>query len=125
MSDIELLQAILQLLQLVAGQQGSAAKEHVPYAIEQDALLTRALVDSPIFGLAELYAYIQDAINAIQKVRLDTASPHLGTITDVLDAIAALTPVTLPTEPPPGYGGGDTSSLWATVVDVAQMCSLD
>lgn len=125
MDPIEYLQAILQLLNLVAGYTQGGAVEHAPFTIEHEVLFSRALLNSPIFGLAELYAYQQDTINAVQNVRLDTSSPHIGTITDVLDAIALLTPITLPEIPPPGYGPGDGPSTWPALIDVVQMCSLD
>lgn len=120
------LNQVLSILGVLQGDESATAREHVPYAIENDVLLTKALVNSPIFGLAELYAYQQDAINAIQNVRLDTASPHIATVTDVLDAIALLTPVTLPELPPPGYGGSlDASTVWLSNLETYDFCPVD
>ncbi len=118
-------QLILGLIQAIQGDETNHAREHVPYAIETDALLSRAYLSSPIYGLAGLYSDIQDALTAIQNVRLDTASPHVGTITDVLDMLALLTPVTLPEVPPPGYGGGDLSDVWLSNLEVYDFCPVD
>lgn len=50
--------------------------------------------------------------NAAGAVRQDAASPHLPTIEDVLNALAAGPPVTLPSTPPPGYGGSTAEQVW-------------
>ena len=113
-----LAQSIKSAVDSLRGSSDQTAKENVPFTIETNVALIDSNVRDPAHGLAAI-------ITAIQSVRLDTTSPHIGTITDVLDAIALLTPVTLPTTPPPGYGGADAPTVWAYVIPVGQMCALD
>jgi hypothetical protein len=126
MDELALLQLILSLVQGIAGDDASQAREHVPYVIEHDAAFTLAYLQNGTFGLEGAYWDRQDILTAIANVRLDTAQPHVGTITDVLDAIAALTPVTLPEVPPPGYGVSvDLSEVWLSNLEVYDWCPVD
>jgi hypothetical protein len=83
-------------------------------------------------GVGQALLTLADVRDDIAKVRLDTSSPRSGTIQDVLDGLTAvfaefdnITVVTLPTTPPPGYGGADAPTVWAYVIPVGQMCALD
>lgn len=119
------LQLILALLQQVGGDTSSHAREYVPYVIEYDTTLSRAAILNEIYGLPAAYLDRQDILTAIQNVRLDTASPHIATITDVLDALANMPPITLPEPPPPGYGGGDLSEVWLSNLETYDWCPVD
>lgn len=111
-------QAIQSLINALTAQSDQTARENVPFTIETNVALIDSNVRDPAHGLAAI-------VNAIQAVRLDTSSPHIATITDVLDAIAAAPSVTLPTTPPPGYGGSSSAEVWSVVLPVGQMCALD
>jgi len=128
--DVLAILALLnQILALVTGDEqdnATVAREPTRYRILNQVELNGAILGNETYGLAEIYAYIQDTITAVQNVRLDTAEPHIGTITDVLDAIALLTPVTLPEVPPPGYGGSlDASSVWLSNLETYDWCPID
>lgn len=66
-------------------------------------------------NLFQALVAIRDLIlTAVQNVRTDTATPHLATVQDVLDALAGLplNPVNLPPTPPAGYGGATPAAIW-------------
>jgi hypothetical protein len=108
----QVLNALLVTLGVVQSLEAKQTSvESIPYATQVDADLARAMLENSGFGLAVL-------ATRIEAVRYDAASPHLATITDVLDALAAAPLITLPTVPPPGYG-------FNGLVYVPQMCSLD
>lgn len=112
---------VQQILALILDQQGGEAQQAVesnPYRIQTATELAYGYLKDPVVGLPNLFA-------AIQSVRLDTASPHIGTITDVLDALANMPPVTLPEIPPPGYGTGDPTGVWGVVFGTYAWCELD
>ena len=111
-------QAIQSLVQAITGAADNTARENVPFTIETNVAIIDSNVRDPAHGLAAI-------IDAIQAVRLDTTSPHIATITDVLDTLSAMPPVTLPTIPPDGYGGATTSQVWGYLLDVPSMCSVD
>ena len=113
-----LVQSIKSVVENLAPPQGNVAVETAPYEI----LLNTIRIDAATENLPTQFS---DVLTQIAAVRLDTTSPHLATLTDVLDAIALLTPVTLPTTPPPGYGGASLTDIWAQTLEVGQMCALD
>lgn len=114
----QLLQQILGVANSISQGEQTQAVESNPFRIQTAAELAYGYVKDPVVGLPNLFA-------AIQNVRLDTGSPHLATLTDVLDAIAALTPVTLPVDPPPGYGFGDFNAAWGVVFGTYAWCEED
>jgi hypothetical protein len=114
----QLIQQLLAMVDALGDQSGQTAVESRPLAIEDRVTTSWNAIFSPNYGLDAL-------AGAIQSVRLDTASPHIGTITDVLDAIALLTPITLPEVPPPGYGGGDLSEVWLSNLETYDWCPID
>lgn len=116
-----LVQLLQQVLSLIAGQQGNDARlavESSPYRIQTYTDLAWDYLHDDIVGLPALLA-------AVARVRLDESSPHVGTISDVLDAIAAMPLVTLPEVPPPGYGPGDVVSVWGEVFGTYTWCEVD
>lgn len=126
---LALLALVNQILAIVSGSEddsATVAREPTRYRILNQVELNGAILSNETYGLSELYAYIQDTINAVQNVRLDTTEPHIATVTDVLAAIALLTPVTLPETPPPGYGGSlDASAVWLSNLETYDWCPVD
>lgn len=112
---------VQQILALILDQQGEESQQAVesnPYRIQTATELAYGYLKDPVVGLPNLFA-------AIQSVRLDTASPHIGTITDVLDVLANMPPITLPEIPPPGYGAGDLSEVWLSNLETYDWCPID
>ena len=118
---IELLgiaQSIKSLVESIKGAPQNVAIESTPLEIQT--------------GVGQALLTLADVRDDIAKVRLDTSTPRSGTIQDVLDGLTAvfaefdnITVVTLPTTPPPGYGGASLTDLWAQTLEVGQMCALD
>lgn len=115
----QVLSAVLTTLGIVQSlDRVQAAQENVPFTIET----TLAILDSYSRNAPTGFPAVLDAI---ALVRLDTASPHLATLTDVLDAIAAAPLVTLPTDPPPTWSIAFGVGTWLYSVDVPSMCPID
>jgi hypothetical protein len=113
-----LLQAVKSLVQAIKGASENAAVEASPFSIDLRTQSTDNILHDPTVGLANLELQIG-------LVREDYGVGHAACILDVLTAIALLTPVTLPTTPPPGYGGASLTDIWAQTLEVGQMCALD
>jgi hypothetical protein len=112
---------ITELLNLVQGTQSDAethARETSQYRIQSRVDNIDFIATDPVYGFMGI-------IDAIAGVRIDNASPHLATLTDVLDAIAAIPQFTLPETPPPGYGGGEGVSPWLSNLETYDWCPVD
>ena len=112
------LQAVKALVQALKGASEDAAVEASPFSIDLRTQSTDNILHDPTVGLAQLH-------DEIGLVREDYGVGHPACILDVLNAITLLTPVTLPTTPPPGYGGASLTDIWAQTLEVGQMCALD
>lgn len=120
--DIRFIIATLtQLIGILVGMdtdKANHARESAPFHIQTRVDELLFLAQDPgvgFFGLSD----------AIAAVRLDTAEPHLATLTDVLDAIALLTPVTLPDLPPEGWNLGGGSDVWLSNLETFDWCAVD
>lgn len=115
---LALVNQILGLVEQLNGQTDETARETYAYAIQTRAGQILLDLQNTSTGLAALN-------NAIFAVRLDTQEPHVATLTDVLDAIAAVPQFQLPEIPPPGYGGGDLTEVWLSNFETYDWCTVD
>jgi hypothetical protein len=91
---------ILGVVQALQGINTQAAVEHSPYTIETAAYSARDAVIHPVSGNPALYAKLLDVLSAI----------------DVPNSV-----VVLPPTPPVGYGGGDPSETWNTIIPIVRL----
>lgn len=115
---ILLLQQVLGIILSEQEQSPRLAKEGTPYNIEALAQDTHIALLDQNFGLDAL----RDAIGRIRSDGSGDPRPDLDTI---FETLLALTPVTLPEIPPPGYGPGDVVSVWGEVFGTYAWCALD
>lgn len=116
---------LFQLIQQIIGALAGQEDELADVARESRSRIIEERVSAIWYPALDPGVGFTGLSSAINAVRLDTASPHAATLTDILDWLAAHETVTLPVTPPPGYGGGEGSSTWPALIDVAQMCELD
>jgi hypothetical protein len=108
------------LAQWPADTAGRATVESTPYAIEDNTTDIRAVTEALTTWESDTTAQISGVVDAVNLLQSNTSSPHPATLTDILAAFGDIPVYTLPSTPPPGYGGttfGDVIS-W-------QMCALD
>jgi len=115
---IALITEVLNLIQGTQSDEETHARETSQYRIQTRVDNLDFIATDPVYGFTGI-------IDAIAAVRLDNAQPHLATLTDVLDALANMPPITLPEDPPPGYGSGDLSEVWLSNLEVYEWCPQD
>jgi hypothetical protein len=97
-----ILSQVLTLLGLIQGQTSKAAQENVPFSIDTNVSISKAILTDGTFGNSALLA----AIVAVQSQQLADTATLTTLITNLTDGT---TPVSLPPTAPSGYGGLSSS----------------
>lgn len=104
-----LLSSLSGIIGAINGNTAKAAQENVPFEIATSTSITQEVVTDGSFGLAAIKGLI-DAFQSDMDSQLFTIAAALATVQQTG------VPVTLPTTPPPGYGGGSgttAAEVWA------------
>lgn len=109
----------LGILESLQGENPRIAREGTPYNIEALAQDTLIAVNDADHGLSALS-------DQIAAVRHDTSADPRPDLDVIFETLLALTPVTLPEEPPPGYGfTGELGEVWLSNLEVYDWCPVD